>query len=403
LKALLDNLKPNELLPPAFEKCGIYPINPEKVLSRLPTELASQEIASNVDESLLKTLEVRRYGDGKKKARAGLGKKIPAGQSYSARRSSSSDSTGTGSDSDLEEQLGRESSGEEIEEVASKVKHSEKKRSRKKETSDSSKEESDEDWSSKGKGKSIAKGKQPAKVSRSNRSQIEDNSDSSMDSEEEQTSKVKSSGKGKELAKERGSKRSRMEDNGDSSEEELPDLSSRSNRDPEASSSWNSGELVVALYEGSFFVAEILGNQEHMPKNYLRLSYSSIRGQNVFCWPDRKDIMATLREDIILKSVKVEPLNSRGHFGLTKADFNKVKNIMVLVHLYITSFFISFYIFCKITGTGTVMVLVLVPVPWVPVPVPVSVKPVWYRYRYRYWSKELVEMDHNNFQNKHNQ
>jgi len=74
------------LLPPAFERCGLYPIDADKVISRLPTETSSREVARALDSSLLKTLEKQRYGDGRKKARAPRGKKIPAGQSYSAQR-----------------------------------------------------------------------------------------------------------------------------------------------------------------------------------------------------------------------------------------------------------------------------------------------------------------------------
>ncbi len=81
LKKLLDSLSPGQLLPKAFEKCGIVPVNRQKVLERIPTVLQTEEIARHVDAHLLKNLEVRRFGDsGKKKPR---GKKVPAGESYS--------------------------------------------------------------------------------------------------------------------------------------------------------------------------------------------------------------------------------------------------------------------------------------------------------------------------------
>jgi hypothetical protein len=81
LKELLDSLSPGQLLPKAFEKCGIVPVNRQKVLERIPTVLQTEEIARHVDANLLKNLEVRRFGDsGKKKPR---GKKVPAGESYS--------------------------------------------------------------------------------------------------------------------------------------------------------------------------------------------------------------------------------------------------------------------------------------------------------------------------------
>jgi hypothetical protein len=81
LKELLLELKPVEHLPKAFEKCGLVPINRQKVLDRIPNVVQSKEIARHVDNALLKKLEVRRFGDGPKKQPRG--KKVPAGKSYS--------------------------------------------------------------------------------------------------------------------------------------------------------------------------------------------------------------------------------------------------------------------------------------------------------------------------------
>ncbi len=89
LKVLMDTLKPKEHLPRAFEKCGIFPINRQKVLDRIPSALETQEIAHHVDQALLKKLEVRRFGDGTK--RKPRGKKLPAGH-YSADDDSQEDS-----------------------------------------------------------------------------------------------------------------------------------------------------------------------------------------------------------------------------------------------------------------------------------------------------------------------
>jgi hypothetical protein len=80
LKELLDSLKPDKLLPKAFEKCGLVPLNRDKVLDRIPSVLQTQEVAHHMDAAVMKRLEVRRFGDTKKKPG---GKKIPAGQSYS--------------------------------------------------------------------------------------------------------------------------------------------------------------------------------------------------------------------------------------------------------------------------------------------------------------------------------
>ncbi len=58
------------------------PLNCQKVLERLPSTVGSQGIARHLDGALLRRLEVRRFGEGTKKNPRG--KKIPAGQSYSA-------------------------------------------------------------------------------------------------------------------------------------------------------------------------------------------------------------------------------------------------------------------------------------------------------------------------------
>ena len=119
---------------------------------------------------------------------------------------------------------------------------------------------------------------------------------------------------------------------------ELPDLPNKlpdrgaAEGDGDAGTSWNHS-LVVAVYKGQWFVAEICKEQNHIPKGYKRVSYSTIKGKNAFMWPSKKDIVLTLEEDIILKNVTVESLNSRGHFALKKIDEKKVNTLMVVVYL----------------------------------------------------------------------
>ncbi len=63
----------------AFVNCGLYTICCEKVIEKIPCILQTQDIARNLDQALLKKLEVCRFGDGKKKP---WGQKAPTGQSY---------------------------------------------------------------------------------------------------------------------------------------------------------------------------------------------------------------------------------------------------------------------------------------------------------------------------------
>ncbi len=67
----------------------------------------SQAIERNLDDTLLKTLELRRFGYQSKKPR---GQKIPAGQSYSAQDSEEEDSK---EEDDVEESTEEETSEEE--------------------------------------------------------------------------------------------------------------------------------------------------------------------------------------------------------------------------------------------------------------------------------------------------
>lgn len=57
-----EQLDGTRLMPPAFRKCGLFPVNPEEVLVRIPHVLDPANIAANVDASLLQHLESNRNG-----------------------------------------------------------------------------------------------------------------------------------------------------------------------------------------------------------------------------------------------------------------------------------------------------------------------------------------------------
>ncbi len=63
-------------------------MNRQKVLERILSVVETQEVARHIDSNLLKKLEICRFGDQKKKPR---GKKVPAGQSYTAELEESSE------------------------------------------------------------------------------------------------------------------------------------------------------------------------------------------------------------------------------------------------------------------------------------------------------------------------
>jgi hypothetical protein len=123
LKELLLSLNPKQHLPAAFEKCGLVPLNRNKVLERIPSVKDTHTIARNLDASLLKKLEVRRFGDqSRKKPR---GKKVPAGQSYSREEAKSSgEEDSEGEDSVGEDNVGEDSVGEDSEQENSEQENS---------------------------------------------------------------------------------------------------------------------------------------------------------------------------------------------------------------------------------------------------------------------------------------
>ncbi len=247
MKELMANIHPEQLLPSAFEKCGLVPINRQKVLERIPSILDSQEIGHNIDSALLKRLEARRFGEGPK--RKTRGPKLPAGQSYSAEN--------------------EEEEEEEEEDV------------------DSLDEEEEEEVSS-----------------------------SDVDVDELLTG---------EEAGGSGIQRRQQQDSS-SSDEELPDPEER--RPAEKIP----GTQVVALYEGEWFLAEVMDDQNGCPGGYTRLNFMTIKGKNMFMWGTRPDLVITYNDDILLENVQPEPANSRGHFRLNKKDLTYVQTWMVVVY-----------------------------------------------------------------------
>lgn len=65
-----------------FAKCGIYPLNAQKVLDRLPPEETRREVQSEFDQVLLAELHKRRYGDPVKGTRARKANRLPPGRAY---------------------------------------------------------------------------------------------------------------------------------------------------------------------------------------------------------------------------------------------------------------------------------------------------------------------------------
>ncbi len=250
-------LKPEECLPNAFEKCGLVPLNRNRVLERLPSATSNQEAAQHIDKLLLNTLEGRRFGNQPAKNRKPRGKKVPAGVSYTAEEDSEEEN--------MEDDMEEEDSNQEEE--------------------DSNQEEEEEDNLN----------------SRKKTDDIHLTSPSSSDSEEEIV-QGKPSG-------------SRIH------QTKLAIL-----------------HYAVADYEGQMFLAQVAEDQSGVELDQTRLSYMTIKGKNQFSWGEKPDLLVTLNEDIVMSPVNPVPVNSRGHLGLSKQDFEKALRLMVVVYLCISTF-----------------------------------------------------------------
>jgi hypothetical protein len=254
LKELLESLNCEQLLPKAFERCGLIPINPEKVLELIPSVVRTTEAARHLDAALLKRLEVRRFGElSKKRPR---GKKVPAGQSYT--------------DREEDEESDEEEDKEETDE-----------------------EETDEE--------------------ETGEEEVEENEVEENEGNETQ-----------------GNEAELFEDEVEAvlqGAEELPTV--------------NAGTYVVAVYEQQWFLAEVSRDQSQVKRGYTKLEYLVIKGTNAFSYPSKPDLHITLDEDIIIKNVSPEPVNSRGCLGLNKKDLGKVLTLMVV---FISSSFSTYLV-----------------------------------------------------------
>jgi hypothetical protein len=65
-----------------FRACGIYPLNIDKVLARLPPLLTPSEVRDDLHQQLTDELRRNRYGEQKKATRAKKINRLPPGTSY---------------------------------------------------------------------------------------------------------------------------------------------------------------------------------------------------------------------------------------------------------------------------------------------------------------------------------
>lgn len=254
----------------AFRTCGLSPVDKQEVLKNLPRKNREDGNASRqlLDETFAERLEQLRGAS--QPARKKRGKKVPPGRSYTALPSSSEEE--------------EESEGEDVERLLE-------------EDGDRLLEESE------------------------------------VDSEEEE-----------EIIRP-ASKRSRcIPDDEDEDEAEPRPSSSRAEPRPSssrakprpssggASSSpaedFPVGAFVVAMYEGTWYVGQVEGEDpDEEAEGFTLIQYMERKGDNRFVW-SKKDLLKTLNTDILLQTEPPIPVSTRGFFGLPSDTLRNVEKLV---------------------------------------------------------------------------
>ena len=281
LKILTERLDSKALLPKGFEKCGIFPISCDKPFSRIPDkQFSAEQMSSTIDQSLLDTLEVRRFnkdsgggggegGRGRGRGGAsvrgrggvsGRGKKVAPGMSYTSRDGDGSPSEQSSSSSD----------------------------------SQSGSEDEDE------RGGEVSDGGDDRRGEDSDSSDDQHGGEES-DRDEEHCGDVCSN------------------DNNDNS-----DWQQISEAEPWTCQGYQVGSFVVAIYENHWYIAQVEGEDpDEETEGFTLLHYMDLKGFNQFSWGEKKDILKTNDKDIICAVSPPIPVSSRA-MGLKREDLDKV-------------------------------------------------------------------------------
>lgn len=280
LDALLKEAKPEKNLPAAFAACGLYPVNPEKAMKRIPSRSMDVETGSArelLDSSLGEMLEeLRGVGKNEKPKTRGKKIKIAPGKSYTAPRES---------DKETESEEDEEDEESEVE------------------------EELDLD-------------------------DVEVN-DVTLENEEEEEEQQLGRGNGRKRRSAfrellRGSvETDKDEDTGEEEEEDEWDMENADEL-PKAPPLYPVGCHVAAMYDKQWYIAQVEPEEpENECAGFTLLRYMERRGFNQFVWGQKVDKLKTINSDIIMKVEPPIPVSSR-LYGLPKDTVKKIENIIMV-------------------------------------------------------------------------
>jgi hypothetical protein len=289
LKKLLDTCNPGQYLAAAFDRCGLYPINPSRGMERIPSR-DMEEDEGTVRALLSATFgekleELRGVGDLEKKKR---GKKVTTAPGLSFTEQLESD------DSEAEFLIGVP------------------RKSRRVESSEESEEESDVDVDALlgGEGDGLSRSGQIDVESEE--SEVE-NFDEWLAEGGEGSSKPKRSSRAVGSSKVVGSSKEK---------------SSKVVGGRKQAEMFPVGGYVAAVYDGDWYVAQVEGEEpEEETEGYTLLKYMERKGNNQFVWGSGKDTLKTINKDILCIVDPPIPVSSR-LWGLPKDVVKNIEKIL---------------------------------------------------------------------------
>lgn len=265
LNEMVKRAEPERLMEAAFRKCGLFPINKDEVLDRLPrvggpATTASRELLdATFSERLNKLRGTDKAADSRQR-----GKKVPPGKDYTAQPEYES---GSEEDINLDDRENEESEVEDSEEELVRP------------------------------------------TAKRFHSQMDSSSEDDLDVELEPEPST-SSGKGKGPGKGKSS-----------AKKSQPELASTQPEYPV-------GYYVVAMYEKQWYIAQVEGEDpEDETPGCTLLKYMARKGDNRFLW-SKPDVFKTRNCDILLRTDPPIPVSARGFWGHPRSVVKEIEKLV---------------------------------------------------------------------------
>jgi len=348
-----------------FAACGIVPICPDRVLAKLPPEEdIRRDIRTDLDNQVLEELKRMRYGDpGQKKAtRAKKVDRLPAGQSYTVSAipvpvppGSEAGAEGQGNSGDQGRRRKRPQQRAFLNEQDLIAIDNMGADSESEDETDMSNDDEDEDEDD-----------PPHDVAC-----IGDENEVNMYCE----ARFACSGEGDQPGGERSNEPRGERSNEPRGERSNEPRGERSNeprgerskeprgersKKPREEQIFSVGEFVTAVYGDEWLVARVDTDQSCAGPDHVNLSYmEKVPGSSShFKWPNKPDLLLTLKEDILTRCSAPTPVGSstRASYVSLSSEERAAADLaldeVVYLKLSIPSFFLCFFINY---GTGTIL------------------------------------------------